>query len=101
MAQRDRLALGGRRACVVSTLYLGWSVAAQTYVKGIAEASLRADGRKVERLLVTPTALNTLLWRVVAITPDGYLEGFRSVFDRDSQDDIRCLLRAAMRSTMR
>lgn len=77
-----RWALGG---LVVSTLYLGWSVAAQTYVKGVAEAALRADGRKVERLLVTPTALNTMLWRVVAITPDGYLEGFRSVFDRDSK----------------
>ena len=77
-----RWAVGG---LVISTLYLGWSVAAQSYVTGIAEASLRADGRKVERLLVTPTALNTLLWRVVAITPDGYLEGFRSVFDRDSK----------------
>ena len=77
-----RWAVGG---LAVSTLYLGWSVAAQAYVKGVAEASLRADGRKVERLLVTPTALNTMLWRVVAITSDGYLEGFRSVFDRDSK----------------
>ena len=68
---------------VVSTLYLGWSVFAQVHVTGIAEASLRADGRKVERLLVTPTALNTVLWRVVAVTPDGYLEGFRSMLDRD------------------
>jgi inner membrane protein len=68
---------------MVSTLYLGWSVFAQTQVSGIAQASLRADGRKIERLLVTPTALNTLLWRVVAVTPDGYLEGFRSMLDRD------------------
>lgn len=77
-----RWAVGG---LTVSTFYLLWSVAAQTYVTGIAEASLRAEGRKVERLLVTPTALNTVLWRVVAITPDGYLEGFRSVFDRDAK----------------
>jgi inner membrane protein len=67
----------------VSTLYLGWSVIAQAQVKTIAEDSLRADGREVERLLVTPTAFNTLLWRVVAVTPDGYLEGFRSLFDRE------------------
>src|SRR3546814_3491957 len=26
-----------------------------------------------------PTPLNTLLWRVVAMTPDGYVEGFRSL----------------------
>jgi inner membrane protein len=66
---------------IVSTLYLGWSVFAQVHVTGIAEASLRADGRKIERLLVTPTALNTVLWRVVAVTPDGYLEGFHSMLD--------------------
>ncbi len=68
---------------IVSTLYLGWGVFAQVQVKTIAEASLRADGRSVERLLVTPTAFNTVLWRVVAVTPDGYLEGFRSIFDRE------------------
>lgn len=66
---------------IVSTLYLGWSVFAQAHVRSIAEASLRADGRTVERLLVTPAPFNTVLWRVVAMTPDGYLEGFRSFFD--------------------
>lgn len=68
---------------VVSTLYLGWGVFAQAQVKAIAEASLRADGRQIEHLLVTPTAFNTVLWRVVAMTPDGYLEGFRSFLDRE------------------
>lgn len=68
---------------IVSTLYLGWGVFAQAQVRSIAEASLRADGRKIEHLLVTPTAFNTVLWRVVAVTPDGYLEGFRSLFDRN------------------
>jgi inner membrane protein len=67
---------------IVSTAYLGWSVIAQAYVRGIAEESLRAQGHQVERLLVTPTAFNTVLWRVVAMTPQGYLEGFQSVLDR-------------------
>jgi inner membrane protein len=36
----------------------------------------------VTRLLVTPTAFNTILWRVVAMRPDGsYDEGFVSLFD--------------------
>lgn len=67
----------------VSTLYLGWSVLAQSHVRGIAEDSLRAEGHKVERLLVTPTAFNSVLWRIVAVTPQGYLEGFHSLLDRD------------------
>jgi inner membrane protein len=68
---------------IVSTAYLGWSMVAQHYVKGIAEEQLRAQGQKVERLLVTPAPLNTILWRVVAMTPQGYLEGFHSLLDRD------------------
>ncbi|HWP19125.1 MAG TPA: metal-dependent hydrolase [Burkholderiaceae bacterium] len=32
--------------------------------------------------LVTPTAFNTVLWRIVAVTPQGYAEGFRSLFDQ-------------------
>jgi inner membrane protein len=67
----------------ISTLYLGWSVFAQAHVTAIAVASLKADGRKVERLMVTPAPFNTVLWRVVAVTPDGYLEGFRSLLDRE------------------
>jgi len=70
---------------IISTLYLGWGVFAQAQVTSVAEASLRADGRKVERILVTPTAFNTLLWRVVAVTPEGYVEGFRSLLDRKSR----------------
>lgn len=68
---------------IVSTVYLGWSVVAQHHVKSVAEESLCAQGVQVERLLVTPTAFNTVLWRVVAMTPQGYLEGFHSVLDRE------------------
>jgi inner membrane protein len=68
---------------VLSTAYLGWSMVAQHHVKSIAEESLRAQGHEVEHLLVTPAPLNTILWRVVAMTPQGYLEGFHSLFDRE------------------
>jgi inner membrane protein len=68
---------------VLSTAYLGWSVLAQQHVKSIAEESLRMQGHRVERLLVTPAPFNTVLWRVVAITPQGYLEGFHSLLDRE------------------
>lgn len=65
---------------LLSTAYLGWSLAAQLHVTDIARRSLA--GQQVDRLLVTPSPLNTVLWRVVAITPEGYLEGFYSLLDR-------------------
>lgn len=68
---------------VLSTAYLGWSALAQQLATSVAQESLRAQGHQVERLLVTPTAFNTLLWRVVAVTPQGYLEGFTSLLDRN------------------
>jgi inner membrane protein len=67
---------------LLSSVYLGWTVAAQAHVRGLAQASLARQGIAPAQLLVTPAPLNTLLWRVVAMTPDGYHEGFRSVLDR-------------------
>lgn len=64
----------------LSSAYLAWSFAAQQQVESVARRALREQGVEVERLLITPTPFNTLLWRVVAVTPAGYLEGFRSLF---------------------
>ncbi|WP_075181138.1 metal-dependent hydrolase [Pantoea sp. 1.19] len=63
----------------LSTLYILWSVAAQGWVTERAEASLTRQGIRWERLLVTPTALNTLVWRVVALDGDSYREGYFSL----------------------
>ena len=66
----------------LSCAYLAWSVAAQAWVRDQAEAALQAAGLQPERVLVTPAPLTTLLWRVVAVTPDGrYHEGFRALAD--------------------
>lgn len=73
---------------VLSTAYLGWSVAAQQHVGRIASAALASQGVAVERLLVTPAPLNTVLWRVVAMSPDGYREGFYSLLDADRRIDF-------------
>lgn len=69
----------------LGTAYLAWSALAQQHVTGIATAALRAQGRQVQQLLVTPAPFNTLLWRIVAITPEGYDEGFHSLLDPDRQ----------------
>lgn len=67
----------------LSTLYLAWGVGVQQHVRGIAEASLAQAGLQPERVLVTPAPLTTLVWRVVAITPDdAYHEGFYALADK-------------------
>ena len=88
MALRLRNARGARwnaAGLALSTAYLAWSALAQQHVSGIAAASLQARGQQVRQLLVTPAPFNTLLWRIVAITPDGFAEGFHSLLDRERQ----------------
>ncbi|QPF75735.1 metal-dependent hydrolase [Roseateles sp. DAIF2] len=65
---------------LLSCAYLAWSALAQQWVLERARASL---GEPAQRLLATPTPFNTLLWRIVALAPDGrsYQEGFHSLLD--------------------
>jgi len=65
----------------ISTLYLAWSVAVQSHVEGMVHRSLAATGEDHGRMLVTPTAFNTLLWRVVIMERGGFREGFVSLLD--------------------
>ncbi len=66
----------------VSTAYLGWSLVAQQWATQMARASLQTQGIAAERLLVTPAPFNTVLWRLVAITPAHYHEAYVSLLDR-------------------
>src|SRR5690606_4310274 len=59
--------------------YLGWSLAAKAMVEREADRALAAMGLADAPRFSVPTPFNTLLWRVVAMTPDGYVEGFRSL----------------------
>ena len=51
----------------LSTAYLGWSWIAREMVLANARASLASAGMSNARIFATPSPLNTLLWRVVAI----------------------------------
>lgn len=74
---------GAQRALVaglvLSTAYLGWSLAAKAMVDREADRALAAMGLADAPRFSVPTPLNTVLWRVVAMTPSGYVEGFRSL----------------------
>lgn len=71
----------------VSSVYLVWGLAMQFYVGMLADKSIAAQGLSVQQRLVTASPFNSVLWRVVAITPEGYAEGFYSLLDGDT--DIR------------
>jgi inner membrane protein len=69
-------------ACLaISTVYLFWSIGAKIYVEGVARESLERQGISNSELLTTPTAFNTLLWRVLAMDGEGYSEGYYSLLD--------------------
>ena len=106
MAWSDRVI----RSCVlVSLLYLGWSWIAQSIVAGHTEDALARTGLHDAPVFITPTPFNTLLWRIVVQTEQGYLEGFDSpllgkdrpdftayTFDRgllEAADDVRAVAR--------
>lgn len=69
---------------MLSSLYMLWTVAAQWQVSHIARQNLAVQQLSYDMLLVTPAPLNTLLWRIVAMTEQGYAEGFYSLLDSDA-----------------
>lgn len=67
----------------ISTAYLGWSLAAKAMVEREAGRALAAMDLADAPRFSVPAPLNTLLWRVVAMTPQGYVEGDRSLVADD------------------
>jgi inner membrane protein len=64
---------------VAGTVYLAWTVTAQLHVTRVVDHTLDSTSPADRRVLVTPTPFNSLLWRVVVMTPGGYDEGFYSL----------------------
>jgi inner membrane protein len=69
----------------VAGAYIAWSVIAQGLATQAARADLARQGIQPTGLLVTPAPLNTVLWRVVATTPEHYWEGHVSLLDAQPQ----------------
>ncbi|MBF2760286.1 MAG: metal-dependent hydrolase [Ectothiorhodospiraceae bacterium AqS1] len=67
----------------ISCAYLAWSVAAKAVVDAHIQDSLARQGISHTRTISTPIFFNTLYWRAVAMTPDGYYEGYLRVFSSD------------------
>lgn len=65
---------------VLSTLYLGWSWTAKAIVENRVATTLNGSGGRV---LTTPAPFNTLVWRILVVDDDTYLEGYYSVLAPD------------------
>jgi len=64
---------------LLSSAYLLWSLAAKTMVERDARQTLAQLGFADAPYFSVPLPLNTLLWQVVAMTPEGYWIGERSL----------------------
>lgn len=73
----------GQRALVAGIAlgvgYVGWSLVAKTLVEREADRALASIGLADAPRFSVPMPFNTLLWRVVAMTPNGFVEGERSL----------------------
>ncbi len=90
-AAQRALAIG----LLLSGSYLAWSQIAKWRVDTIAESSLAAIGLQDAPRFSTPMPFTTLLWRVVVMTPDGFMESQRSlVADSGLMDFVKHITNA-------
>jgi inner membrane protein len=69
----------------LSTLYLGWSVAAKLYVQEVVQQAMATQSIENRRVFTTPAPFNTVLWRAVVMDDDGYYEAYYSLLDEDTE----------------
>lgn len=68
---------------LISSSYLGLSWLGKHAVEKNARLALQEVGLEKAPVFSVPTPFNTLLWRVVVLTDEGYLEGFDSLVADD------------------
>ncbi len=71
--------LGG---LMLSSLYLSWTVIAKQLVVDRFESEIERQQINHSKLFITPAPFNSLLWRAVVISDEGYYESYYSVFDK-------------------
>lgn len=72
-----------------SVLYLGYAVSNKMTIDHVVKNDLASQNISYQRLLTTPTPLNTWLWWVVAEDAEGFRIGFRSRFDSGPSKLVR------------
>lgn len=67
--------------------YLGWTMVSKVHAYYHFRAEIEAQGIDAEKVLISPTPLNSILWHGIIRTSEGYYFGTYSPFD--SRDGIK------------
>lgn len=78
---QGRSVRGPAIALMLSSLYLGFTLAGKQMAEKRVEAVMASNGIEHARLFSTPTPFNSLLWRVILIDGDVYYETLASWLD--------------------
>lgn len=73
---------------LISTGYLGWTLFAQHVTQQRVAATLARSDITASHVLIAPLPFS-LLWRVVVVTDEHYLEGYGSLLDSEPQIDLQ------------
>ena len=64
---------------ILSSSYLSWSWVAKSLVTQELASHMALNDMDYKKYFTVPTPFNTLLWRIVVMTSEGYYEGFYSL----------------------
>jgi len=85
---RDRMAKLCGVGLAISSIYLFWSVLALNLVEERVKSQVENTSLADRPVFITPTPVNTVLWRVVILDGDTYWEGLTSLLDDVSTIDF-------------
>ncbi len=80
---------------ILSCIYVLWSFTAKAIITNRFNAELERQGITTSRQMTHPTAFNTLLWRSLSETEDGYWVGYASLLDQSSEVKFEFIPRKA------
>lgn len=66
-------------ALALAGTYLLWTVAAQQWMENRAEQAIAESGLPAARVLATPTAVNSVLWRIIAVGENAHWEALHPI----------------------
>ncbi|MGR5062576.1 metal-dependent hydrolase [Photobacterium sp. DNB22_13_2] len=85
---RERMAKLCSVGLAISSLYIAWSLVAMNTIENRVELQLEGSPLAGKPIFITPTPLNTVLWRIVVKGEHYYLEGLSSMLDGDAEIDF-------------
>jgi len=87
-------------ALLLSSLYLGFTLAGKQMAEQRVETALNGLGIRPERVFITPTPFNSLLWRAVVVDEEDYYETLVSWFDDNPPQLVRLPRGASLASAL-